>query len=197
MAKVRVPLHGKPQGYATVDTAATEGAIVGQNLWWPDGSVVTEAALSSAAVLPDQGEPAIVYWRTIQEIPANVQAVAALAANGFVRRSGDAWTAAPIGNADLSGASTSGLAEGSNLYFTAERAREAAVADSINPGVSNVAPSQRAVAAAIDAIELTPGPPGKDGQIRYTGNGPPGVIVGAEPGDTYMDLITGDIFKLT
>lgn len=42
-----------------------------------------------------------------------------------------------------------------------------------------------------------PGPPGKDGQIRFTGHGPPGVIVGAEPGDTYMDLLTGDLYKLT
>lgn len=38
---------------------------------------------------------------------------------------------------------------------------------------------------------------GKDGQIRYTGHGaPPAVIVGAEPGDTYLDLDTGNIFKL-
>lgn len=42
-----------------------------------------------------------------------------------------------------------------------------------------------------------PGPPGKDGQIRFTGHGPPGTIVGAEPGDTYMDLLTGDLYKLT
>lgn len=41
-----------------------------------------------------------------------------------------------------------------------------------------------------------PGPPGKDGQIRFTGHGPPGVIIGAEPDDTYMDLDTGDIYKL-
>lgn len=41
-----------------------------------------------------------------------------------------------------------------------------------------------------------PGPPGKDGQIRFTGYGPPGTIVGSEPGDTYMDLATGDVYKL-
>lgn len=38
---------------------------------------------------------------------------------------------------------------------------------------------------------------GKDGQIRYTGHGVPGVILGAEPGDTYLDLLTGEIYKLT
>ena len=41
------------------------------------------------------------------------------------------------------------------------------------------------------------GEKGKDGQIRFTGHGaPPAVIVGASPGDTYMDLDTGDIYKL-
>lgn len=41
------------------------------------------------------------------------------------------------------------------------------------------------------------GAPGKDGQIRFTGSGePPAVIVGAQPGDTYLDLDTGNIFKL-
>lgn len=197
MAKVRVPQWGKPQGFFTLDSAATPGAVVGDNLLWPDGSRVTVEQLSTAANPPSVGDPSVTYWRLIQEIPANVQAVAGLSGSGFVRRQGDAWSASPITNADLSGANTSGLTEGSNLYFTAERARDAAVADEIDPLVDDVAPSQRAVAEAIDAIELTPGPPGKDGQIRYTGNGPPGVIVGAEPGDTYIDLLTGDIFKLT
>lgn len=42
------------------------------------------------------------------------------------------------------------------------------------------------------------GPRGKDGQIRFTGNGPPpAVIVGSEPGDIYLDLLTGDTYKLT
>ncbi len=41
------------------------------------------------------------------------------------------------------------------------------------------------------------GPAGRDGQIRYTGHGPPPiVIVGSIPGDTYCDLDTGIIYKL-
>lgn len=76
MSKVRVPLHGKPQGYATVDTAATDGASVGQNLRWADGSLVTEAQLRGAATPPEQGEFPITYWRLIQEIPPNVVALA-------------------------------------------------------------------------------------------------------------------------
>lgn len=75
MSKVRVPLHGKPQGYATVDTSATAGATVGADLRWSDGTVVTEAQLR-AAVPPEQGEFPITYWRLIQEIPPNVVALA-------------------------------------------------------------------------------------------------------------------------
>ena len=46
-------------------------------------------------------------------------------------------------------------------------------------------------------VQGPPGERGKDGQIRFTGHGaPPTVIVGSEPGDTYLDLDTGDIYKL-
>lgn len=38
---------------------------------------------------------------------------------------------------------------------------------------------------------------GKDGQIRFTGNGDPGTIIGASPGDTYLDMDSGIIYKLT
>ena len=42
------------------------------------------------------------------------------------------------------------------------------------------------------------GPPGHPGQIRFTGNGsPPQLIVGAEPGDTYLDTSTGNIYTVT
>lgn len=41
------------------------------------------------------------------------------------------------------------------------------------------------------------GEAGRDGQIRYTGHGAPGVILGAQPGDTYLDTLTGVIYKLS
>jgi hypothetical protein len=41
------------------------------------------------------------------------------------------------------------------------------------------------------------GPRGYPGQIRYTGHGPPPVvIIGACPHDTYLDLGTGNIYRL-
>lgn len=46
------------------------------------------------------------------------------------------------------------------------------------------------------AIQGPPGADGKDGQIRYTGHGAPTLIVGSEPGDTYLDTLTGVIYTL-
>lgn len=41
------------------------------------------------------------------------------------------------------------------------------------------------------------GPKGDDGQIRFTGEGdPPAFIPGARPGDTYLDLISGNTWKV-
>lgn len=40
------------------------------------------------------------------------------------------------------------------------------------------------------------GPPGPPGTHWYTGNGPPGVIDGADPGDLYLDMVTGAVWTL-
>lgn len=45
-----------------------------------------------------------------------------------------------------------------------------------------------------------PGPPGPSttgGVRRWHGNGPPGLLVGAQPNDEYLDLSTGDLYLLT
>lgn len=136
MSKVRVQLWGKPQGYATVDPAATEGATLGVNLFWPNGTLVVPDDLTptgnsgtgggdSGGDSGGDGQPSSdpSLWELIVNVPANVQAVAGLSTAGFVRRNGaGAWSASPIVNADLSGANTSGLAEGTNLYYTNARA---------------------------------------------------------------------------
>lgn len=44
-----------------------------------------------------------------------------------------------------------------------------------------------------------PGPQGASGKSssdRYYGEGPPGVIIGAAPGDEYVDALTGDVYRL-
>ena len=138
MAKHRVQQWGKPNGFVTVETDATVGAVLGVNVFWPDGSLVEYAQLelyppgtpeAEANGQPPKGyEPApgespregggtsdnsLVYWRTIMEIPANVSGIAGLSGTGIVRRTGDSTF-------DLS-STTSDLPEGSNLYYTDSR----------------------------------------------------------------------------
>jgi hypothetical protein len=45
----KVPLFGNAAKAATVNLDATEGAVLGQNLYWPDGSLVTRAQLAAGA----------------------------------------------------------------------------------------------------------------------------------------------------
>lgn len=41
------------------------------------------------------------------------------------------------------------------------------------------------------------GPAGpSSGDARYYGEGPPGLIIGASPGDEYVDALTGDLYRL-
>jgi hypothetical protein len=93
--KARVPLHGR-MGGVLVDTKATRGAIVGVNLHWADGSLVQASDFTAAAANTASGSAvSSTLWSLVAEIPVNVQAVAALSTDGFVRKTGDTWSAAP------------------------------------------------------------------------------------------------------
>jgi len=72
-------------GFYDVDDAATPGAIVGQNLILPDGTVVTAAMI----INPDPAEGSSrTRWSSLVDIPANVDGIAALAGTGIVVRTG-------------------------------------------------------------------------------------------------------------
>lgn len=71
-------------------------------------------------------------------------------------------------DARLSEKNTNNLNEGANLYFTEERARAAAVADSISDAVTNIAPSQNAVYDAL-ALKLNTAGGSVSGDITMTG----------------------------
>ncbi len=86
MSKVRVQMFGQGRGI-TIDSEATWGAVVGENLRWPDGSVVTEQELRAAATPP--GDGGTVYWRTIMEVPPNVTALADQAGTGLYVLTGE------------------------------------------------------------------------------------------------------------
>lgn len=81
MAKHRVPLFKQPNRSVEVDPAATEGAVVGRNLFLADGTVVTVDMILN---VEDDGDGLdAVYWRTIQERPPNVDALAAQEGTGL------------------------------------------------------------------------------------------------------------------
>lgn len=71
-----------------IDADATEGAVFGRDLVWPDGTVVRIEDL-----IPEPGDDPVVYWRTIQEIPPNVVALAETSTDGIYVITGDGTSA--------------------------------------------------------------------------------------------------------
>lgn len=100
----------------------------------------------------------------------------------------------PPGQAGPAGADGAGLRILDVLASTADLPASAQVGDAYLVGVNGWLWN----GAAWKDMGPIQGPRGKDGQIRFTGNGPPpAVIVGSEPGDIYLDLMAGDTYKLT
>lgn len=79
MKKKKVQLFNQARGI-DIDPAATEGSIVGVNLRWPNGDIVTEEDLARA---PTEDDYPVTFWRLIQEVPPNVQALAEQAGSGL------------------------------------------------------------------------------------------------------------------
>lgn len=56
------------------------------------------------------------------------------------------------------------------------------------------------ITPGVQGIQGVPGPPGPPGipgsAVKYSGEGPPGTIIGAAPGDRYLDTITGTVYRL-
>ncbi|MFP3821645.1 hypothetical protein SB658_23390, partial [Bacillus sp. SIMBA_008] len=61
-----------------------KGATVGKDLRWPDGTIVQAAQIRQAATPATNASPTL--WRLIREIPANIQALAAMVLAGFPSR---------------------------------------------------------------------------------------------------------------
>lgn len=104
MAKVRVPLWQQPNKFAVLDTGP---AIVGVNVFLPDGSLFNPAAVAPAAPVPS-GPPAVggvsvTVWGAVQDKPANIGAVEAMSGVGVVTRNA------------LGGLTPKALVEGSNV----------------------------------------------------------------------------------
>lgn len=92
--KVRVALFGEQRRNIKIDADATEGAVVGLNLKWSDGTVVTEAELRGRTPTTTTTPPGgtvwtgPVLWSLIIGIPALIKSLATLTATGLMRHRG-------------------------------------------------------------------------------------------------------------
>lgn len=88
----------------------------------------------------------------------------------------------------LSTKSTTNLSEGTNLYFTDARAKSAAVADAINDGTIDIAPSQNAVFDALALKQPLDAQLTDLAALSYAGNASKAIRVNA--GETGFELYT-------
>lgn len=102
---VRVKLFGFQNRGVLVESQATEGAVVGRDLLWPDGTRVVEDDIRNVpASNPTGGNttgggstPSSLLWSLIIGIPALVVSLASLATNGLIARtSSDTLTSRSI-----------------------------------------------------------------------------------------------------
>lgn len=86
--RVGVQLFGLQNRKVIIDSAATEGATIGRDLFWPDGTLITEAEVRNPAGSGSStpSTPAQNLWATLIGIPAYIKSLAALATSGFVVR---------------------------------------------------------------------------------------------------------------
>jgi len=86
--KVRVQLFGHQRRGIDVDADATDGSVIGENLFLPDGTLVTQQMIvNNFTTVIGPGGPITAsptLWELILNIPAIIQAIVALATNGFM-----------------------------------------------------------------------------------------------------------------
>lgn len=75
----------KANGFYDVDDEATPGAIVEQNLYLPDGTLVTAAMIINPDPADDSSRT---RWAELVDIPTNLTGLAALAGTGIVVQTG-------------------------------------------------------------------------------------------------------------
>jgi len=96
MARRKIGLSDNIRRVIRLPADATDGAVVGVNLFLQDGTLVTEVMLFGDPDAPQ--DPDFTYWKLIQEIPANIVALAALTGSGFAYRDVDGtWRLRKVG----------------------------------------------------------------------------------------------------
>lgn len=161
MAKVRVPLYGVgQQRVATVDTEATPGAIVGVNLFNPDGTLWQPSA-AGAGTPSSGGGIALDDVQVLADDPITVDGSLAqgavtlglsdLADSG----AGTFKLLTRDGKGRVTGTKpgkTTDVPEGTNLYFTAARAFAAMLAQLVAGAHVKLTADTQAQTLTVDAV---------------------------------------------
>jgi hypothetical protein len=89
--KAKVQLFGLQNRGIDVNIDATQGAVVGENLYWPDGTLVTQTQIvnNTTVVTVPGGEVVVTptLWELILNMPAFIKSLGTLATVGLVVRS--------------------------------------------------------------------------------------------------------------
>lgn len=174
MTKRRVPIFQQPRSSVVVEDGATAGAMVGRNLVWPDGTVVRVEDLRPA-VPPEEGDPAVVYWRVIQEVPAHVQALAATGTTGLYVITGSGTSATrEITSDTLDVENGSGVAGNPRINALVRRIAGDTVSAlrvvfEDETGIAHLDPTDDDQVAALIGISITAGEEGAEIRVRTSG----------------------------
>jgi hypothetical protein len=90
--RVRVKLFGHQNRSVVVDSHATEGAVVGKDVRWPDGTLVDPGDLGGSSDPVDLPQVMPTLWSLILDIPAKLLGLLALTDTGYVYHENDVFT---------------------------------------------------------------------------------------------------------
>lgn len=170
----RIAIKGDPLGHTTVEAGATVGAVLGVNLWKPDGTLVQLDDLAPAEP-PDDDGLLITYWQLIQEIPVNVAALAATTTTGLyaITATGTSATRA-IESSTLDVENGSGVAGNPRINdlvrrIAAEEVSALRLVYESAAGIAHLDPTVEAEVDALVGISISAGAAAAEIRVRARG----------------------------
>ncbi|WP_313214787.1 hypothetical protein [Stenotrophomonas acidaminiphila] len=188
MAGTKIKLKDQLGRVVRVGGDGTNGATVGKDLRWPDGSLVQESQVrnsggqaggsSGSSTGGSTGGIASTVWRLVREVPANLQRLAALVGAGLtVRGSDGAWHQRSIAAGEGIQVENADGVAGDPVVSLAPLVRPAAATVSAlrlvsegADGVRHLDPTDAASVAGMLGISITAGDAGSAISIKAGGS---------------------------